>query len=409
MSDLPAKKGISLPHDAWWFALQVYLPLRVGLSALAAVVRALYPGDLAPDALYRPYLGLSPIEGGWRGLLLGVWQRWDTCWYMLIAREGYSLGDTRIFSPPLYPWLMRLTGNLLGGSDRAYLLGGLIVSNLACIAAFAYLYRLVEREWDVALARRSVVYLAIFPTAFTLVAAYAESLFLLCVIAALYHARNGRWAISGLWAFLAPLARLPGVVIVLPLAWEFGRQWYTSRRADHQGRTAHALRWWHGWPLLLAALGGLAYPLYARFVLGTDSVWAPFVVHTQRFAGRFGLPGQGLWHAARILASGQFRLIEPFDFFFALLFTGLTVAAFVQLPLAYALYMAATLAGLLAKTAHVQPLLSVSRYVLALFPGFMLLAKLGARSAWWHRAIAYPSFALLVFFAGQFVLWGWVG
>jgi hypothetical protein len=156
-------------------------------------------------------------------------------------------------------------------------------------------------------------------------------------------------------------------------------------------------------------LGGLAYPLYARWVVGTESLLAPFTVHTQRFAGRFALPGQSLWHAARVLASGQFRLIEPFDLFFALLFTGLTVAALVQLPLAYALYMAATLAGLLTKTADVQPLLAVSRYVLVLFPGFMLLAKLGTRSAWWHRAIAYPSLALLVFFAGQFVLWGWVG
>jgi hypothetical protein len=409
MSDQPAKKASSAPLDAWRFALQVYLPLRVGLSAITAIVHALYQGHLAPDALYRPYLGSSPIEGGWLGLLLGVWQRWDTCWYMLIAREGYSLSDTRIFAPPLYPWLMRLTGNLLGGSDRAYLLGGLIVSNLACIAAFAYLYRLVEREWSAELARHSIVYLAIFPTAFFLLAGYAESLFLLCAIAALYYARGERWALSGLWAFLAPLARLPGVVIVLPLAWEFARQWRASRRSVRQERTDRALRWWQGWPLLLAALGALAYPLYARLIIGTDSVWAPFAVHTQRFAGRFALPGQGLWHAARILASGQFRLIEPFDLIFALLFTGLTVAAFFRLPLIYALYMATMLAGLLTKTADVQPLLAVSRYVLALFPGFVLLAMLGERSAWWNRAIVYPSIALSIFFAGQFALWGWVG
>jgi hypothetical protein len=48
------------------FAIRVYLPLRVGLSTVAAVVRALYRGDLSPDPILRPYLGISPIEGDWR-------------------------------------------------------------------------------------------------------------------------------------------------------------------------------------------------------------------------------------------------------------------------------------------------------------------------------------------------------
>jgi hypothetical protein len=51
----------------------------------------------------------------------------------------------------------------------------------------------------------------------------------------------------------------------------------------------------------------------------------------------------------------------------------------------------------------------MSRYLLMLFPVFVLLARLGARSPWWNRAIAYPSLALLLFFCGQFVIWGWVG
>lgn len=407
MSDLALRKETFPPLDAWWFALQVYLPLRVGLSAIMAIVRALYRGDLAPDALYRPYLGLAPIEGGWRGLLLGVWLRWDTCWYMLIAREGYSLDDTRIFAPPLYPWLMRLAGRLLGGSETAFLLGGLIVSNLACVALFAYLFALVKREWGEALARRSVVYLALFPTAFFLLAAYSESLFLLCVVAAFYHARKGQsrpvqWVIACLWAFLAPLVRLPGAVVILPLAVEFVRQW-------RQGGGVRSLAWWHGWPFLLPAIGGLAYPLYVRFVLGSDSLWAPYEIHQQRFAGRFAMPWQSVWQALRVLSSGEFRWIEPLDLSLTLLFIGLTAAAFGRLPITYAVYMAAMLVGALAKVGEVQPLLSLSRYVLALVPGFVLLARIGERSASWNRAIAYLSVALQVFLVGQFVLWGWVG
>ena len=393
----------SIADPALRFALQVYLPLRVGLSTFAAVVRALYRGDLSPDPVLRPYLGVSPIEGGWRGLLLGVWQRWDTLWYMLIAREGYNMEDTRIFAPPLYPGLMRLVGSLLGGSETAYLVGGLIVSNLACIGLLFYFYRLVEMEWDATIARRSVVYLAMFPSAFFLLAAYAESLLMLCTVAAFYHARRREWFAAGLWGFFAPLARLPGVVILLPLGWEFARQWWGSRR------TEEPLPGWHGWPLLLVALGGALFPMYAYFVVGSDGLLAPFQIHTQRFMGRFAMPWQSLWMAVRVLVSGSLRIIEPFDLFFALLFVGLTIVAFHKLPMLYALYMAVMLAGTLTKVAGVQPLLSLSRYVLVLFPGFVLLARLGQRGLWWNRLIVYSALALSLFFSGQFTIWGWVG
>jgi hypothetical protein len=395
-------------RQAWRFVLPLYLALRISLSSLAALIYVLYSRlyedrDLSPHPILRPYLGLSPLDGGLRGLLLGVWQRWDTLWYLLIARRGYSLENTSIFAPPLYPWLMRGLGRLMGGSDAACLLAGLLISNAACLLSFLYLYRLVEMETDAATARRSLIYLALFPTAFFLLVAYAESLLLLCAVAALYYARRGQWRWAGLWAFLAPLARLPGSALIVPLGWEFGRQWQDSRR------TSTPRHWTRAWPLALGALGSVAFPLYARFVLGAEGLLAPFAVHSQRFAGRFALPGQSILHAIRVLASGSFRLIEPFDLAFALLFAALTLAAFWRLPTVYAIYMAVMWLAPTSKTAEIQPLLSVSRYMLMLFPAFILLAQLGQRSPWWNRAILYPSTALSIFLTGQFVLWGWVG
>ena len=113
--------------------------------------------------------------------------------------------------------------------------------------------------------------------------------------------------------------------------------------------------------------------------------------------------------AVRVLATGQFRFIEPFDLLFAVLFVVLTVQAFRRLPLIYPLYMTVTLAGTLTKVSEVQPLLAVSRYVLVLFPGFLILARWGWQRAWVNRLIVYGSATLLIFFTGQFVLWGWVG
>ncbi|MBN1640045.1 MAG: hypothetical protein JXA09_02325, partial [Anaerolineae bacterium] len=257
--------------------------------------------------------------------------------------------------------------------------------------------------WGEALARRTVVYLALFPSAFFLLAAYAESLFMLAVVAAFYHARRGEWAAAGVWGAIAPLARLPGVTVVVPLGWEFVRQW---RQARH---SACALRWWRAWPIALAVLGALTFPVYARLVVGTEEWLAPFTVHTQRFMGRFAWPWESLWRAAQVLASGRFRLIEPFDLAFALLFLALTVLSFRKLPVMYGLYMASMLFGALSKVSEVQPLLSVSRYVLVLFPGHVLLAMWGERHAWAHRLVLYLSFALWLFYAGQFAIWGWVG
>ncbi len=386
-------------------ALSVYLPLRIVCSALAAVTRALVPLDLPGR---WPYLGVAPVEGGWRGLTLGVWQRWDTLWYMLIARDGYSLQDTRIFAPPLYPGLMGLLGRAFGGGEAALLLGGLLVSNAAAIALFVYLYRTIEMEWDAAVARRSIAYLAVFPSAFYLVAGYAESLFLLCVVAATYHARRGEWVRAGAWGLFAPLARLPGAAMIVPLGWEYVRQQWARRGSGQRPRLRWA-QWLRAWPLGLVVLGALAFPLYAHLVLGTESLLAPYTVHTQRFMGRFAWPWQSIWTAARVLASGQFRAIEPFDLAFAVLFTVLTAAVWVGQPRIYGLYMAAMLGGALTKVSEVQPLLSLSRYVLVLYPGFVVLAQWSHERPWAQRAVVYASSALALFFVGQFSIWGWVG
>ena len=418
VSSVPAPRS-SIKKPSWSaalrHALQVYLPMRIVLSGLAALLRGLYQGDLSPDPVFRPYLGIAPVTGGLRGLLLGVWQRWDTLWYMLIARDGYSMQDTRIFAPPLYPWLMRWLGAVFGGGETALLLAGLIISNTACLALFVYLYLLADLEWDAVRAKRTVVYLAMFPSAFFLLAGYAESLFLLCTVAAFYYARRGQWLVAGIWGLFAPLARLPGVVIVVPLGWEFLRQWWgfgdggiRALEARTTGRRS-PVAWWQGWPLALVGVGGLFYPLYAYWVVGSGSLLAPFTVHTQRFMGRFAWPWESLWTAVRVLASGQFRLIEPFDLLSALLFLVLTVLSFWKLPTLYALYMAALMGGTLTKVSEIQPLLAVTRYVLVLFPAFFLLAKWGWQKAWVNRLVVYGGTALQIFMLGQFVIWGWVG
>lgn len=55
-----------------------------------------------------------------------------------------------------------------------------------------------------------------------------------------------------------------------------------------------------------------------------------------------------------------------------------------------------------------QPLVSMLRYALVIFPVFMLWGVWG-RNAWVSRAIVYLSFSLQLYLSAQFVMWGWVG
>ena len=52
-------------------------------------------------------------------------------------------------------------------------------------------------EYDARLARRAVLFCAVFPTVYFLHIAYSEAIFLLLSVGAFYHARRGQWLICG--------------------------------------------------------------------------------------------------------------------------------------------------------------------------------------------------------------------
>src|SRR3989337_3968419 len=85
------------------------------------------------------------------------------------------------------------------------------------MAAFYFLYRLVELDHDREVARRSVFYLAIFPTSLFFQSIYSESLFLLLTIGCLYAARRNEFVLAGIAGALATLTRSPGLLLLVPL------------------------------------------------------------------------------------------------------------------------------------------------------------------------------------------------
>jgi hypothetical protein len=62
----------------------------------------------------------------------------------------------------------------------------------------------------------------------------------------------------------------------------------------------------------------------------------------------------------------------------------------------------------LTRIADIYPLLSMARYVLALFPAFLILSEYGENPVI-HRLVVYLSIPGALFLSAQFAIWGWVG
>ena len=106
--------------------------------------------------------------------------------------------------------------------------GGFDLSSQPLFALF-FLYRIAETLHGTRSARAATLALAFFPTAFFLNAAYSEALFLALSTGAVWAAIVRRnLLLAGLFGALAAATRNLGVVLILPLFFE----WLRYRRSS---------------------------------------------------------------------------------------------------------------------------------------------------------------------------------
>ena len=146
---------------------------------------------------------------------------WDSGWYFDIAQRGYywsSSGQSSIAFFPLYPMLMRALAWPFGGGDRALWIAGIALSYACLFLGLAVLHRLTAKmSGDRETARRTLLYIAVFPFAYFFTQVYTESLFLLTSVSAVAAAVASRWGWAGFFGALAALTRPNGILIALPL------------------------------------------------------------------------------------------------------------------------------------------------------------------------------------------------
>ncbi|HEV8054002.1 MAG: hypothetical protein H0V04_05225 [Chloroflexi bacterium] len=343
----------------------------VGLVSLAVMPRAVPTFDLVPDT---PWLSL--------------WSRYDSQYYLEIARDGYSFSPGRYSNAaffPLYSLLIKLGSFVVGRSDpHALTFLGFVISNVCLFVALLYLAALVTRDFGVGAARRAVVYTLVFPTTLFLSAVYAESLFLATAIASFYHARRGEWYRAGLAGGLAALTRPFGFLLILPIAIEMWRQRPGIRAFPALGlvpagtATFLAYLWWRfNDPLLYVK---------ANNVWGREFAW-PW----DTFLGFLREP---------LVVFGWTRSV--FDLAFVVAMTVLAVVAWRRLPASYAAFLTV---GLLF-TLSTGVWISTPRHALALFPLTILLAVWGERRAF-HWVWLVLSVTLALGFMARFASGHW--
>jgi Gpi18-like mannosyltransferase len=384
------------------YPLLVVIFLRIGLSLWFALIALLvdpyYPKNAEILKEVYHYITLHSTTLG--KALLDIWLRYDAIHYINIARVGYAAlepGDLNY--PPLYPYLTRFFSYFTFGEET---LAGLLVSTIAMVFAFVLLYELIiTRFQNPRLARETLLILGIYPTSFFFFGPYTEALFLLITIVFFMSVTYQRWILAGICVTLASVARLQGLVLILPLIIEIYRN-HTYRSIQEISR-----------PLLGLAIAPLGFAAFYfwRASLNLASMTASFREFSKI---AFVDPLTGVYLAGKQLLSTGNPLVFT-ELLSALIFCCLIIWMLFQPRFRkhydLMIYSAGLMLVFLSKHGFIaDPMPSMNRYVLSIFPAFIALAFILLKSPnWFAKFYHLVSLSLLLFACVLYGLWFFIG
>lgn len=312
----------------------------------------------------------------------------DVGWYMDIAQHGYEVQPFNTNAHhnwaffPLFPLLLRGASFITG----EFLLTGMFLSHLFFLAALILMYKtVIEFGLNEATADRAIFYLAVFPTGFFFSLPMTESLFLFLTVGSFYAAKRQRWWAACLLCALASATRVTGILLVPSLILLY---WSTYRRD-----------WWRRdllW-LLLAPTGVLSFMVYLYWITGNPLAFKDIQVVWGRGTGFFLMPLLNyLAHPLIIADSWDLRLIN-----FLAAITTLTCGILLLKRREFALALYTLLSEIV--TLSSLQLQSQGRYVLIVFPVFMVLAVAGQHQRV-DQTIRTVSLVLLGLMTAMFAL-----
>jgi len=308
--------------------------------------------------------------------------------YVNIAEKGYGYAEQAFF--PMYPNLIK---NINVVTHNSYI-SGTLISMLSFVLGLWFFVKLLALDYKKEKIFWIVVVLLIFPTSFFFGAVYTESIFFLLVVSAFYFARTGSWYRAGILAALATYTRFVGIFLLPALLIE----WVL------QGKPKRSLG-----ALMIIPLGLVAYMFFLNQTTGDPLAF----IHTLPLFGNFRsekivMLYQVFWRYTKMIwtvdhtnAIFPVILLEGAT---GLLFLVLSIFAFIKLRLSYAIYGAAmylvpTLTG---------SFVSLPRYVLICFPGFIIMGLVLERFPMLRRLYIIICLLSFMTWAGLFAAGYWV-
>lgn len=337
----------------WQLALMLTLVMRLVYSGMAALFSLFLHPDpqLVRSNAFTDALGpASGIGYAW----LGVWQRFDTLWYLHIAANGYDRPAAVTFYP-LYPLLVRALSAILSPTAAA-----LLVSTVAAWFLFWGFWELALLDFEPGQVARGALVYAVWPASFIFFAGYADGLAIALILWSVYFGRKQHWWPAAVCGAFAGLSRAVGALAFVALV-----------------VLALQSRKWKSWPVLIAGAGAIAYPAWLRFsghtplIVAYRDYWhiqtvAPWTTLQHVFVGAAVRPD------AILLTNLILLIVTP----------ALAFAA--PRRLEYWVYCLLVVAQILMRLEY-PLLLGTSRYLLALFPAFLGLADLSRRTSFKRR------------------------
>ena len=327
-----------------WRAWASLLGLALAVKVVIVAAALLAPGPIS-----------DPVNQ-----VLLQWRQWDAHHYLFLAGHGYAIaGDARnlIAFFPLYPTAIAMLA--LAGIPLP--VGALVIANAGSLIATVLLYEIARLDNDWAGAFRAAAFFALFPTAYFLFAGYSEGFFCCLAFGSVLAARHRRWALAGGLGALAAATRVTGIALFVFLLAEI--LWLRLSLPQLRRALAGAA---------LVPLGLLTYLAINWWVL--RDLFAFVAVQRDHWYHRFTAPWDGAVEAGRWLSNQDpwLRLtVGVGELLGAAVAYAVTVLSWIRLRPSDALYA-------LTVTVMVTFLpfwLSIPRYLLALYPLFVLAGR----------------------------------
>ncbi len=330
---------------------------------------------------------------------LWSWFNFDGEHYLSLTRWEYT--PLTYFFFPGFPFLIKYLVAHFVHDVYTYALFGLVVSNGIFMLALIGFWKLVDMDYGESIAKLSIILILLFPTSFYFASYYTEATFLAAVVWSIYFARKGKWLLSGVIGGFASLTRIIGIALFPTLLLEGLQTRPGSKKIKIKPSIVYTL---------LVPLGLSIYMYFLWRTTGDplNFLHAVGVFGDQRSTMLVLLPQVFYRYIFKIIPSINYYYFPMvfttlLEFLMSILFLSLSILSFYKLKLSYSLFL--TLGYLIPTFSG--SFSSLPRYVLVLFPAYILLAQLIQNKPQPLKILVYSVFLVLLIISTTFFVSGY--